>query len=513
MPVRRKKDVRGLLKSIARGKARLAKKAYRGGKISHDKYVQVKRERNELISLAKRISPGWLGAIGRRKYAFTVPRDVLIKNLAKKVNPEALEHLKDLPENVTLYYGPLARVSGLEAKILGEVPHGGLAWGRYLSARVAKALGVTPVVRKIIETGAPEGVEETNIPGGEEMPIRKAKRENLIERAKNLKSRHEELINRARKVGMDVSELEKLPKTVDNILKKAESGTYKGVLGTSKLDKFEEALNEWEKTVLKAEKEIRETPGKTIFVPVGEERRRTVFTPIYQGKPGGEAMPKSKVEKKPKPEKKPVVKTEKVKEFEELRRKEEEEREKRRELLKRVKRIAKDYERLLDRVKAEALKGELGEKGINVNRVENLSVFHGVDDILDILKKGRYNDVIEKASAKLENLRDFEKEITQYHNVIDKVFAEHQEKLHEKASGWASLNEKKRTLEHDLAQEQVRELAKAIAPIREKDVRELTDIEKELLNVYDKASKNPERYSSDLSAAVKKYLQKKAEGK
>ncbi len=83
------------------------------------------------------------------------------------------------------------------------------------------------------------------------MPIRRAKREDLIERVKNLRERQEKLVKRAKKIGWDFPELEDLKKKyeIDKIFEKVEKGKYKGILGARNLDKFELALGLGEELV------------------------------------------------------------------------------------------------------------------------------------------------------------------------------------------------------------------------------------------------------------------------
>ncbi len=209
MPLFRKKnDVARLLKSIARDRVKAAKKAWKEGKITYSQFRAVKEEAKELKTFARRISPGILGGFGRRRYAFDVSREQLGKVFGENI-------LKYLPERVTLYYGPLARISGLEARVLeseeGIKPVlGSFKLGKYLATRMAMALGVPgpgsrpPRIGRIDEelirkfmvntpevTGAEARAEAKglgiNVPGGELDMARFARLRRILSRKKKAK--------------------------------------------------------------------------------------------------------------------------------------------------------------------------------------------------------------------------------------------------------------------------------------------------------------------------------------
>ncbi len=210
MPLFRKKnDVARLLKSIARDRVKAAKKAWKEGKITYSQFRAIKQEAKELKTFARRISPGLLGGFGRRMYAFDVSKEHL-----KDVFGENI--LDYLPERLTLYYGPLARITGLEARVLGAKEGvrpvlGTVKLGKYLSARMAMALGVpgpgsrslgvSRITKRLFArrlggnipkiTGAEAGAEakevRINIPGGEVDMARLARFRKLLSRRKKKK--------------------------------------------------------------------------------------------------------------------------------------------------------------------------------------------------------------------------------------------------------------------------------------------------------------------------------------
>ncbi len=247
MPIlrRKKPSVRSILKQMAKDRVASAKRAWYKGEISLDQYRAAKEEARAIKSFAKRVTPGLLRGFGRRKYAFTVSRDVL-KNIVGE------ELVKFLPERVKLYYGPLARGSLLEERVLGT-PIGAIKRGDILAERMKRALGI---ISEEVKPKEGFNIQTGNIPeGGEDMPL--IRRSNVIERAKKLRERHANLLKKAEDLGLKdhVERLKSLPgeHNLDKIFQKLEKGTYRGLIGKRRLDRFEEELKKIEGEIRKAE--------------------------------------------------------------------------------------------------------------------------------------------------------------------------------------------------------------------------------------------------------------------